>query len=506
MNRLIVLLIILFTILSIGLPSCNDIDDSYSTNPNHLLSFSIDTLSFDTVFTTIGSTTGQFMIYNKASQPLNIESIRLTSDSKTGFRINVDGKSGESFNDVRILEKDSMYVFVEVTVDPTGKNEPFLIEDQIEFVTNQTKQNIILRAYGQDATIYKGGFVIEEDAVWSAERPYLIYDSIVIKEGVTLTIEKGNTIYMHNSAKWKVHGTLNAIGTMEEPITFRGDRLDNLLTELPYDRIPKQWDGIYFASTSFNNQMDHVIIRNGDYGLQFQQSVPDQLKLKINNSQITNMDSEVLNAVNCHIEAINTEFSNAKNEIVSLSGGEYHFIHCTLTNYFRFSSGRSGMPILGLRNYTSIDNNGTSETKPFPLKKATFENCLIDGTLSSGTEPLKGELTIDDQEEEELDFLFNHCAVKTKETDDARFNSVSFIVDSSDKPEYKSIGTSDNNYLFDYRLDMKDPSQNQMIIGKADRNVSEMYPVDRYGIDRFSSESGPDIGAYQHTIDPDEEE
>ena len=119
MKRLTITLFILATLLLNMLPACDGLDDHYSTNPTYRLSFSTDTLAFDTIFSTIGSTTRQFMIYNKNSEPLGIESIMLASGESTGFRMNVNGRKVSSFNNVRdTLANDSMYVFMEVTVDP----------------------------------------------------------------------------------------------------------------------------------------------------------------------------------------------------------------------------------------------------------------------------------------------------------------------------------------------------------------------------------------------------
>ena len=192
MKRLTITLFILATLLLNMLPACDGLDDHYSTNPTYRLSFSTDTLAFDTIFSTIGSTTRQFMIYNKISEPLSIESIMLASGEATGFRMNVDGRKGSSFNNVGILANDSMYVFVEVTVDPNGGNQPLLIQDSVLFTVNGIRQSVLLEAYGQDVNLYKGGVTITKDSILTANRPYLIYDSLVIAKGVSLNIEKGD--------------------------------------------------------------------------------------------------------------------------------------------------------------------------------------------------------------------------------------------------------------------------------------------------------------------------
>ena len=354
MKRITAPLLIISTILLNLLAGCDGLDENYSTNPNHRLSFSTDTLSFDTVFTTIGSATKQFMVYNRNDEPLNIERIIQASPATSGFHINVDGRKGDNFENVRIAAKDSMYIFVEVTVNPTGKNQPLLVQDSILFSCNNITQTVLLEACGQDVKLIKGGQTLSEDTRLTAERPYLIYDSLMIDKGVTVQIEEGTTLYMHNKAKIIVDGTLIAEGTKDKPIVFRGDRLDFILDDqLPYDRTPGQWEGIVFKKESFNNLFNNVIVRNGNNGITCEASDPEKSKLKINNSQITNMDGSVLTAINSNIEATNSEFTNATINVVQLSGGKYSFTHCTLANYIsakpRHSLAQKPQPSFTLR-------------------------------------------------------------------------------------------------------------------------------------------------------------
>ena len=178
-NIFLPFIIIIFLTLS----ACDELDDHYATNPAYRLSFSTDTLAFDTVFSTVGSTTKQLMIYNKNDEPLNIESILLASGETTGFRINVDGRKGSTFNNVSILEQDSMYVFVEVTVNPNNGNQPLLVQDSILFQVNGNRQSVLLEAYGQDVHLYKGGKTFDRDTTLPADKPYLIYDSLTISKG-----------------------------------------------------------------------------------------------------------------------------------------------------------------------------------------------------------------------------------------------------------------------------------------------------------------------------------
>ena len=382
-------------------PACDGLEESYSTNPSLRLAFSTDTLAFDTVFTTVGSATKQFLIYNNNDEPLNMETIMLASAGSTGFRINVDGRKGDYFNNIGILAKDSMFVFVEVTVNPNGENQPLLVKDSVVFVTNGIRQSVLLEAYGQDVHLYKGGLTVLSDTLFTADKPHLVYDSIVVAEGATMRVEKGATFYMHDKANLIVSGTLNSCGTIEEPVTFRGDRLDFILDDvLPYDRTPGQWGGIYLKDGSFGNIISHTIIRNGTQGVIAEPSEPSQLKLTLSNSQITNVSENAFCATNSKVVAYNTEISNAGGSVVGLVSGDYDFTHCTLANFITLVQRTS--VCLSLANNYSKDGQETIQ----PLD-ARFDNCIIDGSYGAGTEELNGEIGRSIKDGAAFEYLFN---------------------------------------------------------------------------------------------------
>lgn len=498
MKKITAPLLIVFTILLNLLAGCDGLDENYSTNPNHRLSFSTDTLSFDTVFTTIGSATKQFMVYNNNDQPLNIERVIQASPATSGFRINVDGRKGDNFDNVRVAGKDSMYVFVEVTVNPNGKDQPLVVEDSIVFFFNGVKQSVLLEACGQDVNLIKGGKILTENTKLAAERPYLIYDSLTIDEGVTVDIEEGATFYMHDKAKIISKGTIIANGTMDNPIVFRGDRLDFILNDLlPYDRTPGQWEGITFKQESFGNVFNNVIVRNGNNGIYCEASDPEKSKLKINNSQITNMDGSAFRAINCNIEATNSEFSNATADVVLLAGGKYSFTHCTIANYMSLKS-RHSLAQDGESSYALdiVDKYPSKNSVSYNLEQAYFDNCIIDGGYDN-------ELQIDLEntlQSGNLNYQFNHCVIKLQEKKDDKFKDIIFITKKSDKKmEYRMTGGDKNKYMYDFRPDKETTPG----VGKADLFVTQKYPIDRYGVNRLTND-GPDIGAYEYV--PKEEE
>ena len=85
MNRLY---FIFLPVLIFWFASCERED--ISSNPSLKLNFSRDTVMFDTVFTTIGSSTRYFKVYNKNSNDLRISSI----ERELGLSFEAQGRPG----------------------------------------------------------------------------------------------------------------------------------------------------------------------------------------------------------------------------------------------------------------------------------------------------------------------------------------------------------------------------------------------------------------------------
>ncbi len=476
--------------------------DHYATDPSLRLRFSTDILTFDTVFTTVGSATRGFMVYNPHGENLRISSVTLAGAGRSGFRINVDGHKGNSFQDIDLWKRDSLRVLVEVTVNPGDKDRPFLIEDSIVFLTNGRRQIVRLQAFGQDVRIIRGGQTYTENTTLTAARPYLIYDSLTVAKGVTLTLEPGATLYFHHQAQLIVAGTLKAKGTRDHPITLRGDRLDSIYANvtLPYDRVPGQWGGIRFESTSFDNELEQVSVRNTTFGLDFLPSTPDRRKIRIHNSQITNSSGDLLAAVNCHIEASGSEFSNAVGSTVCLIGGRYRFAHCTLSNHIVLAT-RSGTSTLVLADTARVDG----QPRYFPLSEARFDNCLIDGSITGDTtKTYGGELALVSRDgrpatgSSTFNYHFNACYILTKALkDNPRF--VGCLFGFARRPVYVKSGSRKDAYAYDFRLGNKSVG-----LGAADRTVAAEFPTDRYGVSRLAGATAPTIGAYEHVHQQEE--
>lgn len=403
--------------------------DSYNTDINATLKFSSDTVSFDTVFTSIGSATLNFRVRNPYDEDVEINTISLAGGENSSFRINIDGAPELSVTDKRLRAKDSMYIFVDVTVDPSDKSLPFLIQDSIIFNTNGKEQRVLLQAYGQDAWHIKYGkwglnaiqitedeetgdldttsyfVLLNHDTTLNAEKPYYLHNNFIVGRDVTLTLEPGVTFYIEKDKSIYVLGSLKGNGTVDAPVVFRGHRLDNLYADTPYDKVPGQWGVIALQSCSYDNEFTHTNIRNALIGLYIDSlSVNENPKATLKNCRIENMTSSAIYGINAELTAENTLFANCEQCLLyACAGGRYDFTNCTFANYYTWAA-RSDESVI-LSNYDS-------EYDPYGLERANFTNCVIDGTATS--EFLLSYKTDDGTRiVAPFNYNFDHCLIKT---------------------------------------------------------------------------------------------
>ena len=217
------------------------IEDGFTTSPSDVLAFNCDTLAFDTVITLQGTATKKMVVYNRSKKQINISSIKVAGLTNKGrFHLNVDGIRGDEFHNVEIRGNDSIYIFVEAYLDEMESDEPTLLEDRLEFETNGKPQYVLLTAWGQDV-IRMSGDTIASNTRLTGNKPYLIYDTVFVAPGVTLTLDAGTTLLFHDKAAMRCAGRMLANGTAEEPVTFRGDRLDRIVGETSFDIMSGQW-------------------------------------------------------------------------------------------------------------------------------------------------------------------------------------------------------------------------------------------------------------------------
>jgi len=469
--RFNILFVFFLLIISIFL-SCKK--DSFITDNNSKLSFSTDTVMFDTVFTTIGSTTKQLKVHNPYNKSIKISSIFLAG-SNSNFRLNINGRVTNNIKDIEIAPKDSIFIFVEVTVNP-NKNTPIVVNDSIIFVTNGNIQDVKLVAFGQDVILVDEQ-IFNNNTTWTNNKPFLIYNSMLVDSGITLTIQQGTKLYFHKNSRLYVKGTLKVNGTLDQQVFFMGDRLEQM-----YKDVPGQWEGIFFVAGSKDNSINYGVIKNAIIGIRVDTMASLTIPtLILSNTKIENMSSVGLFAQGSFIRAYNCIIDNCNQYAVDLSiGGSYEFYHCTIANYWEYSN--RSTPALNINNYYQ-DLTGTYRIREIAL--AYFGNCIIYGNKECeiGLDSFSG---IDDQY---FNYTFDHCLIKANselKTSNAR--DFKDIIVNND-PKFKDI----NNY--DYTLDTMSVAMN-----KGDLSIVNLFPfyliTDFNNVNR-TSYGLPDIGAYE---------
>lgn len=469
-------LLILVMSLAVSLSVVSCISDSISDSPGDILTFSRDTVSFDTVFTDLGTPTARLVVRNPNKKGVIISSIRF-KDPDTRFQFNVDGVSGHSFSDVEIRGRDSIYVFIECLIPPGDSNEPTLTEDKLEFVTNGVTQSVQVEAYGQNVTRLRS-LSVESDMTLTAERPYVIFESLTVQPGATLTVEPGARLLFHDKASLIVNGRIEAVGAPGKIIDMRGDRLDNVLPDVGYDIMAGQWAGIFISPESFDNRLEYVNMRSTASGLRIDSCANlDRKKLTLVNSWLHNSQSTVLESKYAKVDAYGCVFSEAADAVVALYGGEHLFSQCTISNYYLFAAIRQ--PLLSL--YHCLPSHIT-EANSNPLMRASFENSIIYGMAADLNE---GDLS-------GSDVFLRYVLLKSDGKNDDNFIDCIWGKDPL-------FHTDREKYIFNYRLRPESPA-----IKAGDPAYAggiSLYDID--GLNRLT-DGNPDLGAYvfQPTEEP----
>lgn len=410
--------------------SCNNRE--WNDDPNFELKFSSDTIFFDTIFTSIGTCTYNIKIYNTSNKPVNIKQIILKNGEASPFRINVDGVSGTTFNDVEIYANDSLFLFAKATIDPNNTSTPFICEDDILFFVNNSKQNVKLLAWGQNAHFYNDS-TIKGNITLTNDKPHVIYKKLIFDTLSEINIEEGTQLCFHNDAALivKSGAKILAHGTLENPVVFRGDKYAANKPDI--DIVPGQWIGIFFEN-SHSNVFTYTEIRNAKVGLYIDSCDNSQTAITLHNCLISNNVSYGLRSVNANIIAANTEFSNSGGYLLSVEGAStLDFRHCTFANYFRFGSRKSSSILLANTYYDTNFNVIAA-----PINNALFGNCIVYGSKTE-------EINIRKDDDNNFNVIFENCLIRTEtsETHQTLYNNCVF------NEEPKFVDVNESNFLLD---------------------------------------------------------
>lgn len=452
------------------LTSCTD--EEPDSDPSFKLSFSTDTIVFDTVFTTIGSYTQSLKVYNPNKSKVVISKISLIG-STDAYKINIDGKPATSATDVELDSGDSLFIFINVTIDPVNQNLPLVVTGQIAFQTNGNLQAVELVAWGQDAYYhtpdhFPANFpaysVVQGEVTWHSDKPHVVYGWLVVDSASVLSINEGAKVYFHNQGMLMVYrdGVLLVQGSADNPVLFRNDRLDAF-----YRDLPGQWNGLWISEGADQCVVNHAVIENATLAIQVDN--PDDFampQLLISNTQIRNMSLGGIAGNATWIEGVNLAISGCGSYALALNGGQYSFIHASVGNLW--SSSVRNLPSVVVKNYF-VSNNEVVRVEP---TNVFFGNCVVFGNQED-------ELLIDSHPDVgTFTFLFDHCFLKTTRNiiSDPSFVNVTANVD----PLFVDAAN------YNLHPDTLSPLVNS--------GVDMGVPADLEG---FSRTEMPDVGAYE---------
>lgn len=501
MKSLINFILIFFII---GLVSCRD-DFNFEPSTGNELAFSKDTVYLDTIFSNIGSSTYQLKVYNRSKNDIQIPKIHLKKGENSKFRLSVDGFTGKSFENIELLAEDSLFVFIETTVDISEQTQEkdFLYTDELVFQSLQSTNEVQLVTLVKDAhflypqrysdqtyesiafndeQVY-GFFLDENDEVngnelqWNNEKPYVIYGYAAVPPGKTLTISEGTDIHFHAQSGLLVFPTaeLLANGTIDNPIIVQGNRLEPY-----YEDIPGQW-GMIFIGQNSKADLKNMLIKNATYGLYIN---TNSQPVTLENIQVYNCTDYGIVGQAASINAKNVVTNNIGRAALALTyGGNYEFNHCTFANYWN----RAG------HTAVLIDNS-----ENYPLQ-ATFKNSIIH---SASPESL---IIATGNEQSASQLYFDYCLIKFFDTSNQL--SGNYPYEFSNASVYNQCLIA--KYAQQYPPYFKNVTKNQLmptdqatsIIGYGSIQNAQQVPNDIQGFSRVSS---PDLGAYQHVINTDE--
>lgn len=498
----------ILVVFKLFLISCDDNFDQFESNSGNL-SFSKDTIYLDTVFTNVSSSTRTLKIYNKSHNNITIPNIQLGRGNNSFYRLNVDGISGKTFQNIDILAKDSLYVFIEATIDFSQVTSP-IYADSIVFDSGENLQDVKIVTLVQDAhflfpkrdaqgikekivlgtnddgeEIVVEGFYLDGNTTWQNNKPYVIYGYVGVPNNATLTIEKGVSVHFHKNSGLIVdkNASLQVYGELGEEVIFEGDRL-----EPSYSDIPGQWGVIWLRAGSKNHTINNAIIKNNTLGI-LMDSIGSLTEptLKLFNTQIYNTSTHGILGRSSNILGENLVIANnGMTSLACIYGGTYNFTHATFANYWNNSIRQ--FPAVLISNYMNVNLEGSELDLTKDLFEANFTNSIIEGNQNI-------ELLLEENTGTEFNYNFKNCMIRF---DDSNGNY-------ADNPlyDFDNEGNYQSNIL-NGEPHFKNTDNNEFIIGqysdaidKADKNSSLQVPFDILNISRNLN---PDIGAYQHVI------
>lgn len=482
----------------------------------------------DTVFTNIGSSTYNLKVYNRSDNDLLIPSIKLGNGYDSNYRMTIDGMQGlnngtdeslgKIFENIEMLANDSLFVFIETTIDIEDETtflNQFLYTDFIEFGNGFNTQKVELVTLVKDAifiypdkdnstgiietltltldgepveTTTQGRYLTTDELTFTNEKPYVIYGFAAVPEDETLTIEAGSRVHFHSesgifvtqNASIHVNGQLSTDQELlENEVIFESDRLEPFFAD-----VPGQWGTIQLLEGSINNIINYATIKNANVGI-VSDGNQDEMsnKLTITNSQIYNSGVYGILGRATSIRGENVVINNSGlSSFAGILGGKYNFTHCTIVNYWNNSFRQ--FPSVYLNNFLVVDEETTVIND---LTEANFSNCIIYGNDNP-------EIIFEKEDGTDFNFKFTNCLIRFDDTNNS-FTQPEY--DFSNTALYEGNIFNEDPKFFNTEMNQLIISEESAAINQGDSGFANQVPNDILNIDRTSS---PDLGAYQHII------
>jgi len=376
-----------------------------------VLKFSVDTVKFDTVFTSAGSFTYGFVIYNIQDEAITISSVAMANGATSFFHLNVDGyiaNPGRSAANLKIAPHDSLYVFATVNIDPNNTTNPFFITDSLVATLNGKQFYLPFTAYGQNANYIVGDSLAPGNYNWNSPLPYVVIHTLVVGPRATLNIPADCRVYMHQDGEIIVYGTLNVNSpNPTDSVVFQGDRLDR--EYFGYQGYPGEWCGIWFLGNSAGN-ISHAVLRNCGGGTPYYNYFTQAAAMEIDTGAIVRVDHTIIeNSISLgflsfqgHLIASDCLVNTTGGQALAITqGGNDTITNCTFANYGTSLVSHANAGTVAILNYFSPDGI----TFYYGALNAVLQNCIVYGSLDS-------EIVCDASSNAGASLYMNNCLLK----------------------------------------------------------------------------------------------
>jgi hypothetical protein len=509
---LLPVLVLLSALGSLTMPGCKPREEELQTSG--ALEFSADTVKFDTVFTTLRTVTKRLWVYNRNPKGVNVDLVTLDQPAASPYTLIINGDLKQTASNLFIRGEDSLLILVRAKLPDNGQNgaaKGYVLEEKLNFRTNGQDQHVLLRSFGQNIYLHDG-VQFTRNVTWDKDRPHVLYNSVLVPAGVTLTIKPGTRIYGHAGATLIVRGTLlvnsladytpgtGATDTVKAGnaniVRFAGDRSG----ETQYATAPGQWTGIILDASSRGNVIRYAQIQNATFGLLLYNpnNLSPEPDVTIQNSVIryisgasvsyaaaasnTGLPGAGVLSLSGQATVENTLFSDCYEYAMLGYGGSYSLNYCTIANY---AGAVRNTPSLGFTNVSALD---TAKRSPLAVK---VYNSIVWGSsddelvLANYKEYQNGSVDIRNTM---LRTKLYSATTSTASKPGLAQTSLNNIINPTD-PKFVRIYTSTNN---DYHLGTGSPG-----LSRGAQQVLPLLDRDLLNVPRPAAR--PDLGAYQTT-------